>query len=64
MTNERGFAPTSYDIEFENIYVYWVECGLTPTQARWLALFQYGGGNAFGMKGLDGELHFAPRPTA
>jgi len=62
MTDERGFAPSIQDIEFDELSVYWIEeMGLTPWEAKVLALYQYTGGNAFGLTDLDGNYNYAPR---
>lgn len=60
--SERGFAPSVADVEFEQLWVWWArEYGLDLTSAKWLALYQYTGGNAFRLIDLDGRTNFAER---
>ena len=57
--------PTLSDVEFEELWVYWAETyGFATVTARWLALYQYCGGNAFGLLDLSGELTYSPRGKA
>lgn len=63
--NKGGFAPSVPDIEFESLWTWWVEThALDATAAKWLSLYQYTGGNAFGLTGIDGDVRFAPRGEA
>jgi hypothetical protein len=64
-THDRGFAPTIVDAEYEQLWMWWVHTyQISHTCAQWLALYQYTGGNAFGLVDVDGRYHYAPRGEA
>ena len=51
------------EMEFESIWMYWVEVyDFAPDAAKILALYQYCGGNAYSLVNLSGELTYTPRP--
>lgn len=65
MTNDNQTLTNAADIEFEELWVYWVEeHDLSPVTAKWLAFYQYTGGNAFRLTDLSNRINFAPRGTA
>lgn len=65
MSDKRGDAPSAADIAFEDLWIWWAEnYGIEPVSARWLALYQYTGGNAFALLDLDGKINYAPKPVA
>lgn len=63
--HDRGFAPSIADAEYRALWVWWAEeYHLDPIAARWLALYQYTGGNLFLLTDLDGRVTYAPRAEA
>jgi len=50
------------DLDYEGLWVYWIEThAFSPSTAKWLAFYQFTGGNAFGMVDFSDEYKFAPR---
>ena len=55
---------TGIDLDYDDLWVFWVEhYDLSPSSAKWLALYQFTGGNAFGMVDFSDVYKYAPRPT-
>ena len=60
----KRYVPSPADFAFEELWVAWAEGeGIPVEAAKWLALYQYAGGNAFMLKDIEGKFHYAPRPV-